>query len=179
MKRTLLAVGVVVLVSMMLVPMGRRTFYANTGLTGHDTIMRPFFLLTDCVCDSPLAVRATNGVCCSCRRVIINLFPRRLRFTKSDSALGNPWWNYFGWFASQSSWKSKGDIFGLEFRQVGQSWGLESFPQLSVPESASYGGKGLVEVVLKSSSYKWRIGIEHVLHPKRKRRVIHPSAPST
>jgi hypothetical protein len=62
MKRTLLAVGVAVLVSMMLVPMQVETIYPTTGLPWRYTMMRPFFYLTDCFhLPSALdAVRATN-----------------------------------------------------------------------------------------------------------------------
>ena len=39
-------------------------------------------------------------------------------------------------------------------------------------------GKRLVIAVLDGAVHKWRVFIEHVLHPKRDRRVIQPGAPS-
>ena len=59
--------------------------------------------------------------------------------------------------------------------------GLESLPQLEVPEPTLHGGKRLVVVANEAKSrsrYKRRVFIEHILHPERNRGVIQPSAPS-
>src|SRR5436190_20202451 len=56
---------------------------------------------------------------------------------------------------------------------------LESLLYLDVPEPAFDRGKRGVVVVPEGSSHKRWIEIEHVLQPKRKRRVIQPGAPST
>ena len=63
MKRTVLAIGIAVLASMMLVPLDAPTLYTVT-------IMRPFFFLFNCHSCSVhwTLFAATNGVCCRCRR---------------------------------------------------------------------------------------------------------------
>jgi len=68
MKRTLLAIGVAVLVSMMLVPMG----------WGSDTIICPFFFLFACPCHvlwTPFALQTAFAAIAAA--VIANLLPRR------------------------------------------------------------------------------------------------------
>jgi hypothetical protein len=66
MKRTLLAIGVAVLASMMLVPMK----------WGTATIMCPFFFLLDCPCRvlwTPFALQTAFATVAAA--VIVNLFP--------------------------------------------------------------------------------------------------------
>ena len=45
--------------------------------------------------------------------------------------------------------------------------GLEPFLELDVPEAPFDGGERCVVVIPEGSGHKRRIGIEHVLHPKR------------
>ena len=80
MKRTLLAVGVAVLISMMLVPVERTqfSFFINRDYT--EKIMRPFFLLTNCRCRvqwTPFTLQTAFAAVAAA--VIVNLFPRRPR----------------------------------------------------------------------------------------------------
>ncbi len=56
---------------------------------------------------------------------------------------------------------------------------LESLLQLDVTEPTFDRGKRFVVAVLKGGGYEWRIFVEHVLHPKRERRVIKPAGPAT
>jgi hypothetical protein len=56
---------------------------------------------------------------------------------------------------------------------------LESFLQLDVPEPAFDRGKRFIVAVLEGGGDKGRIFVEHVLHPKRERRVIKPGVPAT
>jgi hypothetical protein len=68
MKRTFLAAGVAVIISMLLMPMKW-----DTG-----TIMRPFFLLVNCPCRvlwTPFALQTAFAAVAAA--VIVNLLPRR------------------------------------------------------------------------------------------------------
>jgi hypothetical protein len=74
MKRTLLAVGIAALISMMLVPTGR-VFSSGPG---SEQSVLPFFLLTHCSCDvlwDAFALQTAFAVVAAA--VIVNLFPRK------------------------------------------------------------------------------------------------------
>jgi hypothetical protein len=82
MKRTLLAVGVAVLASMMLVPFDREQLVSLSAPTLYTvTIMRPFFFLIDChSCSVHWTLFALQTAFAAvAAAVIVNLFPHRSR----------------------------------------------------------------------------------------------------
>lgn len=79
MKRTLLAVGIAVLISMMLVPVAREEV-AFIGALITVANVRPFFFLINCSCNvlwTPFALQTAFAAVLAA--VIVNLFPHRPR----------------------------------------------------------------------------------------------------